>query len=86
MIHIWQVPHITLAHFESADAAKTAGDALAWAPIEFDVASVQLLARDGAEAQFEIVETVCAPRGIKARVTFRAPRRRSDVSSPSSSQ
>lgn len=52
------VPHVTLAHFSSADAARAAGDALAFDAVEFDVDAVTLVVRDGADGQFEIAETV----------------------------
>ena len=52
------VPHVTLAHFESAAAARAAGAALDWEPVEFDVDAVALVVRDGPDGQFAVADRV----------------------------
>lgn len=72
------VPHFTLAHFDSLSAAEATGEALTFAPVEFDVAAVHFLEREGRDGQFEIVEKVPLGRAPlwRLRRLFRRGRRR----------
>lgn len=69
-------PHMTLAHFESREAAEAAREELAraWAPVTFDCSgAVHLMLREGGAGQFARAATL--PLGAVAPERFSPPRR-----------
>ncbi|KAJ8606624.1 hypothetical protein CTAYLR_008380 [Chrysophaeum taylorii] len=48
------VPHLTLSHFESAEAALRAAETLEWTPVDFVVDEVHVMARQGDDGQFTL--------------------------------